>query len=283
MKNNIRRFCFPTSAPEAVRLMSRWKGKTLVVAGGTRLTRNISPAVEVVVDISDVPLKHIVADKKWLRIGALCTIDELEKSPLLAKWARGVIAKTAGFVSNAPARAMGTVGGNVVRPHPCNNLPAVFLALDAVAVSTDGRRERAMPFAELLKPEVMREFGTKYLLTEIRVPAKTKSWSAAADRLAATKTDWEAWANCVAAVEKVGNRCRRAAIVLGAVLPRATRMAEAEALLLGKPCDEPTARSVGMAVSSELQRLTGGAAAKAYACEVAGVLARRVLIEAFQD
>ena len=283
MKNNIRRFCFPTSAREAARLMGRWKGKVLVVAGGTRLTHNISPNTEAVVDLSDIPLKHIQADKKWLKIGALCTIDELEKSPLLSRWARGVIAKTAGFVSNAPARSMGTVGGNVVRPHPCNNLPAVFLALDALAVYTDGRREKTMPFAELLKPEIMRGFGAKYLLTEIRVPAKTKSWSAAADRLAATKTDWEAWANCVVAVEKKGSQCLQGAIVLGAVLPRTLRMAEAEALLAGRPCDESTARSAGQAVSSELRRLTAGSAAKAYACEVAGVLARRVLIEAFKS
>jgi CO/xanthine dehydrogenase FAD-binding subunit len=171
----------------------------------------------------------------------------------------------------------------VVRPHPCNNLPAVFLALDAMAVCTDGRREKTMPFAEMLKPEVMRGFGTKYLLTEILVPARTKSWSAASDRLAATKTDWEAWANCVVAIEMQSDLCRRAAVIIGAVLPRATRMATAEALLLGNFCDEKMARSAGVAVSSELQRLTGGSAGKAYACEVAGVLARRVLIEAFQN
>ncbi len=283
MKNNIRQFCFPTSVAEAARLLSRAKGKVLVVAGGTRLTRNISPQVEIVADISDVPLKHIKADKKWLKIGALCTFDEMEKSPLLAKWACGVIAQTAAFVSNAPARHMGTVGGNVVRPHPLNNLPAVFLALDAVAVATDGRKEKSFPFAEILKPEVMREFGSKYLLTEIRVPAVTKSWSAATDRLAATKTDWEAWANCVVVGAKKDGRCLDVRIVLGAVLPRATRMAEAEACLLGQPCDESAAWAAGFAVTAELQRLTNASEAKAYACEVAGVLARRVVIAAFQD
>jgi len=281
MNNNIRQFYFPTSAKEAARLLVKLKGKALVVAGGTRLTRTVPPMVETVVDISDLPLRHVRADRKWLRIGALCSICDLEKSPVVAKWAGGVIARTAGFWSNAPARSMGTVGGNVVRPHPYNNLPPVFLALDAVAVCTDGLREKAMPFADVLKPEVMRELGARYLLTEVRVPAQTKGWSAASGRLAETKTDWESYANCVAAVDLKGGVVRKAAIALSAVLPRAARMAKAEKLLEGKPGSEAAARAAAAAVVQELAELTGGSPGKAYAREAAGVLVRRALLEAF--
>jgi CO/xanthine dehydrogenase FAD-binding subunit len=301
MKNNIRQFCFPSSAKETARLMTRFKDRALILAGGTRLTRTLSPKVETVIDITDVPLRQLKADKGGLRIGALCTIAELESSPLLARWARGVIAKAAGFGSNALARAMGTVGGNVVRAHPFNNLPPVFLALDAVAVCTDGARERALPFAEILKPETMHLFGRKLFLTEIRVPAATKGLAGATERLAAARTDWESYVNCVVLVDKRAGVCRRAAIALGAILPRAARMGRAEGLLAGKPCTEETARAAGDAVAAELSELTngglgaavaggagrsplaagGGAEGKAYAREVAGVLVRRCLLEAF--
>ena len=182
MKNNIKQFCFPTSAKEAASLINRLKSKAVVVAGGTRLSRALLPTVETVVDLADLPLKHIKADKRFLRIGALCSIAELEKSPLLAQWAGGVIAKAASHWSNALARSMGTVGGNVARAHPHNNLPPVFLALDAVAVCTDGRREKTIPFAQLLEPGLMRELGTRYIVVEVRVPAETRTWSAACAR-----------------------------------------------------------------------------------------------------
>ncbi|HAH07680.1 MAG TPA: hypothetical protein DCM05_14350 [Elusimicrobia bacterium] len=281
MKNNIQQFCFPATAAEAARLMARFKDKGLIVAGGTRLTRTLSPKVEAVIDITDLPLKRISADARGLRIGALCTIAELEASPLLKRWARGVIAKSAGFGSNALARAMGTVGGNVVRAHPFNNLPPVFLALDAAAVCLDGAREKVLPFADLLKPEVMHLFGRKLFLTEVRVPASTKNLACAAERLSTTKTDWESYVNVVVAVDKRAGVCRRAALAMGAILPRVARLGRAEAALEGKPCSEETARLAEREAVAELSELTGGAEGKAYAREVAGVLVRRCLLEAF--
>jgi len=282
MKNNIKQFCFPASAKEAASLINRLKSKAVVVAGGTRLSRALPPTVETVVDLADLPLKHIKADKKFLRIGALCSITELEAAPLLAKWAGGVIAKAASHWSNALARSMGTVGGNVSRAHPHNNLPPVFLALDAVAVCTDGRREKVFPVTELLEPGLMRELGTRYIVIEVRVPAETRDWSCACARLALTKTSWEAYTNCVVAVDKKAGAVRRASVVIGSVLPRAVRLAGAEAALAGKPCGEAAARAASAAAEAALRSLTVGAPAKAYACQVSGVLVRRLLLEAFQ-
>ncbi|MBI5209064.1 MAG: FAD binding domain-containing protein [Elusimicrobia bacterium] len=283
MRTNIRRFCFPASAQEAAAILARLKATAVVVAGGTRHTRTLSPAVETVVDISDLPLRHIKADGRWLRLGALCTIAELEKSPLLARWARGVIARTAGLGSNALARGMGTLGGNVVRAHPFNNLPPVFLALDAVAACVDGKREKTMPFADLLKPEVMASLGRRYLLTEIRIPAATRRWAAATDRLALTRSDWESYVHCVVAADVKGRKVRRAAVAVAAILPRAARLPRTEALLAGRPATEATAGQAASAAVSELTALTGASPAKAYAREAAGVLIRRCLLEAFKE
>lgn len=281
MKNNITRFCFPTTAREAAGLMARLGPRAVTVAGGTRHTRTISPTVETVVDVSDLPLKHIKADKAGLRIGALCTIDSLEKSPLLGRWAGGVIARTAGMGSNALARAMGTVGGNVVRPHPYNNLPAVFLALDAQAVFTDGKREKTMPFAEMLAGQNMLLFGHKRLLTEVRVPAAAKSWAACAMRLSLTKSSWGSYAQVVVALDLKGGVIRKAAIAVSAVLPKAARMTKAEWVLEGRPANEEAAREASAEVVEELDRMTAGSASRAYGRHTAGVLTRRALMEAF--
>jgi CO/xanthine dehydrogenase FAD-binding subunit len=85
----------------------------------------------------------------------------------------------------------------------------------------------------------------------------------------------------VVAVEKKDGAVSRAAVVIGSVLPRATRLAKAEAVLAGKPCNEAAARAAEAAATGELRELTAGAEAKAYACQTSGVLVRRCLIEAF--
>ncbi|MBI5623014.1 MAG: FAD binding domain-containing protein [Elusimicrobia bacterium] len=280
MKNNIKQFCFPSTAKEAAGLMARLGKAAVVVAGGTRHTRSISPAVETVIDISDLPLRHIKADADGLRIGALCTISDLEKSPLLAKWAGGVIAKTAGMGSNALARGMGTVGGNVVRPHPYNNLPAAFLALDAEAVFTDGRKEDKLPFAEMIAGADTLLFGHKYLLTELRVPAGTRSWRACAMRLSLTKSSWSSYAQVVAALDLRGGTVRKAAVAVSAVLPKAARIAAAERCLVGRPAGELASREAADAAAAALSSLTAGAESRAYGVRMAGVLVRRALMEA---
>jgi len=281
MKNNIRQFCFPATVPEAVRLLARHRAKAVIVAGGTRHTRMLAPTVETIVDISDLPLRFIKSDRKWLRLGALCTIAELEKSPILAEWAGGVISQAAGMGSNALARSMGTLGGNVVRAHPYNHLPPVCLALEAVAVYTDGVRERALPFADILQPALMRELGHRYLLTEVRVPAVTKDWSGATQRLALTSSQWESYVHCVATVDLQGASVRRATLAVAAPLSKAARLPKAEAFLAGRPATEETARAAATAAAAELEALTGVAPGKAYSREVAGVLLRRTLLEAF--
>src|ERR1039457_3151679 len=117
MKSNIREFHFPTQAKEAALLLAKLRSKGAIVGGSTRLPRAMTPSVEAVVDISDLPLKFIKTDKSGLRIGALCTLTDVERSPLVQKWAGGVIAKSAAIATTALARSMGTVGGNIVRAY----------------------------------------------------------------------------------------------------------------------------------------------------------------------
>ena len=203
MKNNIQKFYFPARVQEAARLAAKLGSKALVVGGATRMPDSLPQTVEAVIDLSDLPLKYVKADKKWLRIGAMCTLAQLEREPLLKRWAAGVISKVAGFGASAVIRSMGTVGGNIVRAYPYNNLPPVFLALGAQVVFTDGTRERSASYADFQLPKLGLQMGTRYLLTEVRVPAETKGWTAAASRMAAVKTDWIATANCVVAVDKM--------------------------------------------------------------------------------
>ena len=78
-----------------------------------------------------------------------------------------------------------------------------------------------------------------------------------------------------------GTGRRKAAIALGAVTPKALRFPQAEKLLEGKAIDEALAREAGRVVSETLNPAARGVS-KEYAKEVAGVLVRRALLEAFE-
>ena len=281
MTTAIKEFQYPNTVSQAASLLAKGRGKAIALAGGTRLPRAFPPSAEVVVDVSSLPLRHIRADSNWLRIGALCTFEDLIASPVLGRWAGGVIVETARLGTSAPARAMGTVGGNIVRPFAINNLPPLFLAFDAQVAYHDGLRERAIPFSDLVKPELMRLMGTRALVTEVRIPLESRRWSGAASRLARVPSDWDAVVNCVVLLEKKGGLCRKSSIALGAVTPKALRFPQAEKLLEGKAIDEALAREAARAVSAALNPAARGVS-KDYAKEASGVLVRRALLEAFE-
>jgi xanthine dehydrogenase small subunit len=169
---------------------------------------------------------------------------------------------------------MGTLGGNIVRPHPFNHLPPALLALDARLRATDGTRERVLSFADTLE----KGFPPGLLLTEVLLGADTRGLRTAAGRLAPTRTSWESAASCAVALEIRGGRCERAAIAVGAVLQRAARMGRAEKALEGRPLDEASARGAEREVLAELARSLDRED-PGYRVEAAGVLVRRAIIE----
>lgn len=109
-----------------------------LLAGGTDLMvalRHSSPwaaSVQEVVDIKGVAAAAGVRDEgSVLHVGALVTAAELECDPLVARFAPALM--DAAARSSAPMlRARGTVGGNLVTPHPTPDVAAALLALDAV-------------------------------------------------------------------------------------------------------------------------------------------------------
>ena len=92
------------------------------IAGGTNLVDLMKKAVTAptrLIDITPLPLKDIVADNKWLRVGALVPNSDLaanetvqEKYPLLAQ------ALLAG--ASPQLRNMATVGGNLLQRTRCS-------------------------------------------------------------------------------------------------------------------------------------------------------------------
>ncbi len=131
-------------------------GATLY-AGGTDLLvalRHASPwttAVRELVDIKGVSSACGVTDQgATLRVGALVTGAELENDALVTRFAPA-LADAATETSAPMLRARGTVGGNLLTPHPTPDVAAVLMALGAhVHVATALDRIEVLSVEEVL-------------------------------------------------------------------------------------------------------------------------------------
>jgi len=107
-----------SSLTQASRILSKAKGKTSVIAGGTDLLGVLKDKIhttppETVVDLKTIPnLSYVKASSKGLRIGALTTLADICKNKTV-KDKYALLAEAARSVASPEIRNMGTLGGNI--------------------------------------------------------------------------------------------------------------------------------------------------------------------------
>jgi len=121
---NLPRFEFlsPKTVNEALSLMSQYRERLRVLAGGTEITgrlrhRLVSPAYDLSLKRVST-LKGIKQRKKELVIGATTTLTEVTDSQLLADLFQSV-SEAAGLVAAPAIRNVATVGGNLLQDSRC--------------------------------------------------------------------------------------------------------------------------------------------------------------------
>ncbi len=111
-----------------------------VLAGGTDLMVSMRQSrlkPDTIVDLSGIDaLRFIEHDSSIIRIGALTTFSELEKSEILRKHAF-CLARAASQVGSVQIRNMGTLGGNVAHASPAGDCITPLTMLDATVVVMD--------------------------------------------------------------------------------------------------------------------------------------------------
>jgi carbon-monoxide dehydrogenase medium subunit len=144
----------------------------VALAGGQSLipllnTRTRRP--EVVVDVSRLPLTCVEQDGSMLMLGALTRLRAAETSPVLRR-AVPLLAEALTHVGHVSVRNRGTVGGSVAHADPAAELPAVFLALDAVFTAQGPSGTREVEANDFFRGPHRTALASDELLTGIRVP-----------------------------------------------------------------------------------------------------------------
>ena len=140
------------SLADAFELIERPGAK--ILAGGQSLIPSLNMRLaspELLVDIGGLaPLKGISLERGGLRIGALATHAEIERSGLVASHAP-LLAQAVPHIAHPAIRNRGTLGGSLALADPAAEYPACALALNCTIILQNRKGERRVSASSFFK------------------------------------------------------------------------------------------------------------------------------------
>src|SRR5262249_22073789 len=164
----------PRAPAEAFELARRPGAK--VLAGGQSLMPALNMRLsqpELLVDISGLPFKEISLEQGVLRIGALVTHSQIEKSGEIAKHAP-LLAQAVKHVAHPAISNRGPLGCTSALADPAAEYPACMVALDASIVVAGAGGERLVRAQEFFKGLFEVDLAPGELVAAVEVPAQLK-------------------------------------------------------------------------------------------------------------
>jgi carbon-monoxide dehydrogenase medium subunit len=274
----------PTSPEEAAKALAAKGARAL--SGGTDLLVQLRAGrvrPEAIVDLKRIPGAIGVREEKGgFVIGAATPGIALGEDAKLAKAWPGVV-EAANLIGSTQVQGRASLAGNLCNASPAaDSVPALIAArATCVIVGPEGRREAPVeaiatgPGQTSLKPG---EF-----ILEFRLPPRGKRASDAYLRLIPrTEMDIAVVGAGVSLALGEDGRVSEAHVSLGAVAPTALLVAKAGAALVGSKLDEAALAKLDAAARAACKPISDKRGTAAYRTKIAGVLARRAALIAYE-
>jgi CO/xanthine dehydrogenase FAD-binding subunit len=269
----------PTDIAVAIDLLAEMKEKTVVVAGGTEVTRRLRENPGCCERLLDIDQLHDLRGIREgsdgrLQIGALSTCAEMASSVLLADRAP-ILAEAARHVGGPQIRQLATIGGNIAARCPKADLVPALLVLNAAVTLQCKAGTRRLTLDDYLAGE--RRAGE--LITG--VDCECSPGGTAFLRFSARRALAPAIASVAVLLRRVDGELRHIRIALGGVAPRPLRSRNAEQALRAARGDFSSAIEVAATEARRDAAPESDTWATAwYRAEILTVLVRRAIAEA---
>ena len=265
----------PDSLSQAIALLEEEGARAL--SGGTALMLMMKAGVlrpTRLVSLRKLKLQTIDTGRDGaLRVGAMSTLSELERSTALKKgWP--VIARTLRTLSNVRVRNVATVGGALAHADPHMDLPPLLSALGARVTLHGPRGERAAPIESLYAGYLETTLQRGELITGLEIPALGRRRAAYLKCTTRSADDWPALGM---AVVLDGEEAR---LWVSAATDKPTRLLASEKILKGKIGDEKAVRQAAEAAAEEASIESDLHGSAAYKKQLIRVYLARTLHEA---
>lgn len=280
---NAIKFIEPTDLSEAISLLGQHAEEAKILAGGTSLVlmlqqRLIAPSV--LISLGRVPgYDYIRLGEDGLRIGALTTIRELERSEIVQRFSPA-LAHTFHVVANVRVRNQATVGGNLSAADYAADPPAMLTALNARVRVMGPEKTREIPLRDFFLGFYTTALEPNEILSEIIIPRLPDSARASYHKYTSISAEGRP---CVA-VGAVGDfdsnaKCTDLRIAVGAAVETPQRVSEAEAMARGQAMTDELITAIAEEYAQRLDPLSDLRGSAWYRKEMIRVFVKRALQE----
>lgn len=279
------RYEAPSSTKAAVTLLTKEKGKSAILAGGTDLLVRMKGGFiepDLIVDIKRIPaMREIKKTPKGFQVGAAVSGNELGASAVQKAWP-GVV-EAANLIGSKQVQGRCTMVGNLCNASPAaDSVPAMVAAgARAVVAGQTGKRTIAVEGVptgpgrtSLAKGEII-----EAILLDKRPPRSGDAYQRFIPR---TEMDIAVVSAGVNLTLDEHGVVKSARVALGAAAPTVLLVEEAAEALIGSTLDEATLERLARICSEACRPIDDKRGTIAFRRKVAGVLAKRVATTAYQ-
>jgi len=258
-----------------------------IIAGGQSLIpllkqRLIEP--ECLINIKEISeLDYIEYDEDLgLRIGALTTHRQIEKSPVIESQCN-VLSEMAKVLGDVQVRNVGTIGGSLCHADSVADPAAALMGLGANVKAVDSNGSRIIPIDEFFTDYFETTLQPDELLTEIQIPNPKGRFGGAFKKYSVYERDLAVVNVAVGITLAAGNGIiSDVKIALGAVASTPIRAKMAEEKLLSKSVDTEAIVEAAAAASEESQPVSDINFSADHKRELVSVLTRQALETALE-
>jgi len=278
----------PHSLEETTALLARHGDEAKIVAGGTAVVimlknRLIAPGY--IVSLGNLEgLRYVQSDADGsLRIGAMTTLREVERSPLVQR-SCPTLARTCRQVANVRVRHAATVGGNLSEADYASDPPCVLVAARARVRVRSARGEREIPLDAFFRGFYETALEPDEILTELIVPAQPPSTGSTYIKYVTRSSEDRPCVGVAAFVDVDANGvCRDLRVAVGAVADTPQEVEAAEKLAMGQRLTDDLIGEIADQYAAAIEPISDIRGSAWYRTQMIRVFVRDAIVEAARN
>ena len=281
MKPALFAYVAPQSVEEALEVLASDE-MARPLAGGQSLIPTMNfriAAPSTLVDLRRIgALNRHAVEGDVIRVGAMTRQRDLERDEAVRR-ANPLIAEVLSNVAHIVVRNRGTVGGSIAHADAAAELPCMLVATGGSVVARRAGGERTIAAEDFFLFHMTTALEAGELLTEVRIPALPPRTGYAFQEVARRHGDYALAGVCALVTFKDGV-CTAVRLAACGVASKPTRLAEAEAALLGAPPEGEALTRAAEAARDYATAADDRQASADYRRDLAAALVRRTVARA---
>jgi 2-furoyl-CoA dehydrogenase FAD binding subunit len=255
-----------------------------VLAGGQSLVPMMNMRLaqpEMLIDINGLSeLDYIVKEGNQVKVGALTRYCKLEKSEIINQYLP-VLKEAIGYVAHCAIRNRGTIGGSLVHNDPTAEVGVALTCLGAeVVLLNDAGKERIIPLENFFITTYLTDIAANEILKEVRIAIPGGKSGFSFQELSKRFGDF-AMVNAASVVQTDNSgQVISASCSFGGVGETPGRV-NVDGVIMSKMNEEILDQVVAQ-VLGEIDPQSDNVASGEYKKDVAGVLMKKCLLEAYE-